>query len=90
LDLIEETSILYIVFFKITGGNRLKKSVNVLMGVILMILLVGSTAFAAAGVNDSEVKKALNDARNVQQFGPTEIKLQDQAVINLPKFFEIW
>lgn len=78
-------SILYIVFL-ITGGNRLKKSVNVLMGIILMILLAGSTAFAA-GTNDAEVKKALNDARNVQQVGPTEIKLEDQAVINLPKGF---
>jgi uncharacterized membrane-anchored protein len=65
----------------------MRKVSKILMGIILMILLVGSTAFAASGNNDAEVKRALKAARNVQQVGPTEIKLQDQAVINLPKGF---
>lgn len=65
----------------------MKKSVKVLLGIILMILFVATTAFAASGNNDAEVKRALKAARNVQQVGPAEIKLQDQAVINLSKGF---
>jgi uncharacterized membrane-anchored protein len=57
------------------------------MGVILMILLVGSTAFAATESNKNDVEKALADARKVQQVGPAEIALKDQAIIHLPKGF---
>ncbi len=52
-----------------------------------MVLFVSSTVLAANAANENEVNRALDAAERVQQSGPKEIKLKDQAVINLPKGF---